>query len=65
MKLIDFTVTISVFLTDVTVLLSLTFFLNMVAETMPPTSERPLIGNGIVPHSNLNVLLGGQRDGVH
>ncbi|XP_049830723.1 acetylcholine receptor subunit alpha-type acr-16-like isoform X3 [Schistocerca gregaria] len=29
---------------DVTVLLSLTFFLNMVAETMPPTSERPLIG---------------------
>nr|CAD7567497.1 unnamed protein product [Timema californicum] len=28
----------------VTVLLSLTFFLNMVAETMPPTSERPLIG---------------------
>ncbi|XP_073994257.1 neuronal acetylcholine receptor subunit alpha-7-like isoform X15 [Rhodnius prolixus] len=31
-------------LLDVTVLLSLTFFLNMVAETMPPTSERPLIG---------------------
>jgi len=44
MKLIDFTASTFVFPTDVTVLLSLTFFLNMVAETMPPTSERPLIG---------------------
>lgn len=30
--------------TGVTVLLSLTFFLNMVCETMPPASELPLIG---------------------
>lgn len=49
MKLIDFTVSTFVFPTDVTVLLSLTFFLNMVAETMPPTSERPLIGNENCP----------------
>ena len=29
----------------VTILLSLTVFLNMVAETMPVTSDNPLLGN--------------------
>lgn len=55
MKLIDFTVSTFFFPTDVTVLLSLTFFLNMVAETMPPTSERPLIGKENSPSLILQI----------
>ena len=35
---------ILIFLSGVTILLSLTVFLNMVAETMPVTSDNPLLG---------------------
>jgi len=40
------------FLSGVTILLSLTVFLNMVSETMPVTSDNPLLG-----------ILGPQRTG--
>ncbi len=42
-------------LSDVTVLLSLTVFLNTVSETMPNTSDAvPLIGSGLGQIANFN-----------
>lgn len=43
----------------ITILLSLTVFLNMVAETMPATSEAvPLLGNDLISlNLKLNIII--------